>query len=243
MPTDKSNKKNGSADTSAPTDTIVCIRWEAAVREGKDILAAEKHGQWRLGELAANVEKKYGDRTLAKLAEEIGSISACTLERHQSVYNAWKDAKPALGPVSYSVLRALQNHPDRVNIVKERPNLTQAQARELMRPYRGQGSDEQEQDKEEESDWDKHNRRWFKNLVKFAQDARSAAEVALECEPEKQRELLKAVEPGLVMYLRGSGKTLVELADLLDELLEEAAEAILETQDRPVTQEPAHVVA
>jgi hypothetical protein len=151
----ESNKKNGSADTSATADIIVCIRWETAVRECKEIIANQQRDQLRLGELAANVEKKYGDKTLAKLAEEIG-IAACTLERHQSVYNAWKDEKPAPGPVSYAVLRALQDHPDRFNIVRENPNMTQAQALQKMREFKGTAKEKQQQ---QEDEWLRDNRR------------------------------------------------------------------------------------
>src|SRR5262249_26188247 len=113
---------------------ISFIKYDVAVREGKEIIANEKRGQMRLGELADKLEPKYADRTLAKFAAEIG-IAACTLERHRSVYRAWKE-NPAPGPGSYSVLRALQDHPDRRDIVKNNPDLTQAEARNQSRNQR-----------------------------------------------------------------------------------------------------------
>jgi len=232
-------RKQVAIDANAPTDTISFIKYDVAVREGKEIIANEKRGQMRLGELADKLEPKYADRTLAKFAAEIG-IAACTLERHRSVYRAWKE-NPAPGPVSYAVLRALQDHPDRADIVKNNPDLTQAEARKLMRPYRGEDSGKQDKE-EQETDWDKHNRRWFKNLVALAHDATSAAEVALDCTPEKQRELLKAVEPGLVMYLRGGGNALVRIADWLDERLEEAKERRAKAEEASVAKKREHRV-
>src|SRR5215475_14309332 len=126
-----------TTDTGAPTSYI---NYDEAIREGQAIVAKiegqMRHEKMRLGELADKLEPKYADRTLAKFAAEIG-IAACTLERHRSVYRAWKE-NPAPGPVSYAVLRALQDHPDRADIVKNTPDLTQAEARKLMRPYRGE---------------------------------------------------------------------------------------------------------
>src|SRR5262249_48607761 len=82
-------RKQVAIDTSAPTDTI---GFHEAVIEGTGILKqidAAERGKLRLGELVAKVEKKYGDRTLAKFAEELG-IAKCTLDRYQTVYRAWE---------------------------------------------------------------------------------------------------------------------------------------------------------
>jgi hypothetical protein len=132
MPTNKSNKKNGSADTSAPADTIP---YDKAVREGKEIILkieAAERGQLRLGELADKLEPKYKDRTLAKFAAEIG-IAKCTLDRYRTVYRAW-EGKLAPGPnlVSYAVSRELATHPDRAEIIKSASNLTKQEAHRLM---------------------------------------------------------------------------------------------------------------
>lgn len=217
-------RKQVVANTSTPTDTISFIKYDVAVREGKEIIANEKRGQMRLGELADNLEPKYADRTLAKYAEEIG-IGACTLERYRSVYRAWKE-KPAPGPVSYAVLRALQDHPDRFAIVKENPELTQAEARKLMRPYRTNEKDNcgaKQEEKGEESEWDKHNAKWFKHVVTLAQDASSAANAMLDAPEAKQREMLQVVEPSLVMKVKAGGVALCELANHLERLLEAPA--------------------
>jgi hypothetical protein len=204
-------------------DTIVCIRWDAAVREGKQIIERSVRDQLRLGEIADKVETRYGENTLEKLAVAIG-VAPCTLERHRSVYRAYKDTKPAPGPVSYSVLRALQDHPDRVELIQANPKMTQSEARKLARPYKeNKDSDEPAKGKQDENEWDQHNRRWFKNLYNLAEEVGEAANVFLDCTPEKQRQLLKAVDSRLVMYLRGNGSRLVQLANDLEALLDEAA--------------------
>jgi hypothetical protein len=120
---------------SAPANPLP---YDSAVLLGKAIVAemleaATEDHQRRLGELADRIEPKYGKRTLEVYAKTIG-INKDTLERYRSVYRAWKK-NPAPGPVSYAVQRALQNHPDRADIVARYPKLTQAQARAMMREY------------------------------------------------------------------------------------------------------------
>jgi hypothetical protein len=125
------------ADASGPTEaTVTFIKYEVARDECKAIRERAERDHWRLGEIAHKVETRYDERTLAKLSKDSG-FADCTLERHRSVYRAWME-KPALGPVLYSVLRALQDHPDRYNIVTENPKLTQAKAREIMQAWRAE---------------------------------------------------------------------------------------------------------
>jgi hypothetical protein len=235
-------RKQNKAQTTDSNSSANTIPYDQAVAEGKDIVAEEKRGQLRLGQLAHNVEKKYGDRTLAKFAKEIG-ISPCTLERHQSVYRAWKE-KPAPGPVCYAVLRALQDHPDRYNIVKENPNLTQAKARDKMRDYKDAGKEKVAGKKKGSADWDRHAKRWFKNVLTLANDAIRTAEVARQCStPEQRDNLLMAVDPHLVADVREGGKALVELADWLEERLEEASAKVIREGRVKTSPKPAHVMA
>jgi hypothetical protein len=150
-----------AADGEALPKATETIPYDEGVREGREIVArlgeverGQQRDQQRLGELADKVEKKYGDRTLAKYAKDIG-VAPCTLERHRSVYRAWKGI-PAPGPVSYAAMRALQNHPDRAAIVKDNPNLTQSQARAQMRDHK-EGTKGKSQD-----ECQKNNKKWFK---------------------------------------------------------------------------------
>jgi hypothetical protein len=128
------SKKNGQAEPTAPvTDTI---KYEVACDELKEIHARFEVDHRRKGEIAHKVETKYGDQTLAKLSKETG-FADCTLERHRSVYRAWM-ANPAPGPVSYSVMRALQDHPDRHKIVMENPVMTKSEAQGIMTKWRAE---------------------------------------------------------------------------------------------------------
>jgi hypothetical protein len=113
------------------------IPWGEAVTEGQ-ALVKEKDGvdrrvQMRLGEIAAKVQHpKKGDHVVGKLANAIG-IASCTLWRYAKTWDAWDgDGKVAPGPVSFAVLRALKDHPDRLGIVTAEPHLTKREAEALM---------------------------------------------------------------------------------------------------------------
>jgi hypothetical protein len=116
------------------------IPYADAVKEGRALRKerddAERRTKLRLGELAARVERKtYGDRTLAKFAEEIG-VRHCVLERYQSVWKAWDgQGKAAPGPVSFTVLKELQNHPQRKEIVTDNPQITKREAAKLRHQH------------------------------------------------------------------------------------------------------------
>jgi hypothetical protein len=213
-----------NTDTKTPADTVV--EFHAAVIEGKKILKeieVAERGQLRLGELAAKLEPKYKDRTLAKFAEELG-VAKCTLERYRNVYRAW-EGKLAPGPISvpYAVLRELQTHPDREEIIREKPHLTKGDAHGIMyrRKNDAEEAKKEEQQKEQEDDWLKNNRRWFRELYAHAEEAARAVDIACNSPPEKQRELAQVPDGLMLMNLRGYGNRLIRLADLLEKFLEE----------------------
>jgi hypothetical protein len=223
-------RKQVAANTSAPTDTIP---YDDAVSEGKEILAKiedAERGQLRLGELADRLEPKYGDRTLAKFAKAL-DIAPCTLKRYLSVYRAWKGiGAPGPQSVSYSVLRELETHPDRAQIIQDRPNLTKREAHDLMRKYEGAAEEKQKQDQED--DWLKHSRKWFKDLVALANEVHRAACVADECTSEQLDNLLQVIDPGSLMYLHGAGRRLFNLANHLAELL--GGEEVQQFETQPI---------
>jgi hypothetical protein len=216
-------KPNGQQPSTAVTGSAHNDRripYEEAVAEGKDIITRmdgeQRRHQMRLGELAARVETKYADRTVAKLAKEIG-VSDCTLKRYLSVYRAW-DGKgiEAPGPVSYAVLRELQDHPDREVIVKNNPKITKREAQELKRQYEGK------QKKGKSGDWKREEAaRWLRRVCVLANDVtRTNAEVKVT-----RRALWEIAEPKLLTDLRESAAALAEgsatlhlLADQLQRL-------------------------
>jgi hypothetical protein len=218
-------RKQVAANTIAPTDTIP---YDQAVTEGQEIvleIEAAERGQLRLGELVAKLEKKHGDRTLAKFAAEIG-VAKCTLDRYQTVYRAW-EGKLAPGPIStsYAVLRELATHPDRAELIRKNPIITKREAHELMRKQKHAAEEkqkqEQEQEQEQEEDWFKHSSKWFRDLCTHASEAARAADVAVQCTPEKLHELLQVVEPLMLMNLGRDGRLVANLAEHLEAKLKE----------------------
>jgi hypothetical protein len=224
-----------ATDTSASSKVIP---YEDAVAEGKKIVAeiedTTSRGQLRLGELADKVETKYGDRTQAKFAAEIG-VAPCTLKRYRTVYRDWKGAAisaPGRFSVPYSVLRELQTHPDRAEIIRKEPNITKREAHSLMRKLKG--VEEEQQQEEQENGWRKDNRRWFRELYNHTLDVSRMVGMARDLPPEKQRELLQVVEPLMLMNMGGYGRMLVDFVDRFEALLEEAG-----TKDGEVSKERA----
>src|SRR6516164_6142884 len=67
------------------------INYDAAVREGKRIVAKMEREWWQLCELADGIETQYGDGTLERFAKDIGVVP-CTFLRRMSVYQAWRSA-------------------------------------------------------------------------------------------------------------------------------------------------------
>ena len=233
-------RKQVALNTSVPTDEF----FDEAVREGKEILAQidqAERGQFRLGALAHQVKTKYNDRSLARFAKEIG-IAKCTLERYRTVYRAW-EGKLAPGPIStsYAVLRELATHPEREQIISKYPGLTKREAHDKMRKLKG--SAKKKQQEEQENEWLKHDRKWFKDLVAIASEASRVAGMLDEYTPEQLDKLPQAIDSELLMCVRGSGRMLSRVANRLANLLgvdEEEASAPIE---RAYPEAPAHVAA
>ena len=145
------------------------IPYEEAVAKGKAIIAKmdreQRRDQMRLGELADRVETKYRDRTIAKFAKAIG-VAACTLKRYLSVYRAWDGRGiEAPGPVSYSVLRELQDHPEREKIVKENPQITKREAQKRRREFEGKQQHQGKRKKGKFGDWKKEEKKcWLRRV-------------------------------------------------------------------------------
>jgi hypothetical protein len=107
----------------------------AAVEEGKAIVADVSGKQWALGDLALNVEKKYGENRLERFAEDINFPgAACTLGRYRPVCLAFPKTGPR--PTFFASAKVLQKHPHRICIVAETPDISAHEAREKMRKWR-----------------------------------------------------------------------------------------------------------
>jgi hypothetical protein len=109
------------------------MEYEAAVKEGKQMLAQEEKNQWRWGEIASTIEPKYGEATLATYAEEVG-IDHGTLENYRTTWEAWKQMPPR-GGFSFTAAKTLNAHPKRFEIAKKNPELTYREATIIMNQY------------------------------------------------------------------------------------------------------------
>lgn len=64
-------------------------------------------------------------------------MAACTLERKRSVWRAWKEiSEPAPKSIPFAIAMALQDHPNRAELVNKNLNITRAEARRLARDHR-----------------------------------------------------------------------------------------------------------
>jgi hypothetical protein len=213
------NKENDNApvdvipyDDALPKGKVLVAKLDELDAKKRELDGQEVHVQLELGELVDRLEPKYGDRTLAKYAKEIGKAK-CTLERYRDVYRDWK-GKLAPGPTlpSYTVLRTLQTHPDREAIITENPKLTKSQANKKMEelwaadPGLKKGKKKKTQgpltDPEETE-------AWVNVLLGRAQDI--GHELALERNQEAFR---KHADPAAV---QGVVDALRELADALEQ--------------------------
>jgi hypothetical protein len=190
-------------------DTLI---WADAISEGKAIVARAEIDQMRLGELADEVEPKYGSKTLANFAVEIG-VAACTLKRRRDVFRAWKEIS-APARLSFSVRQELATHPKRAEIVAEHPDLTKREARALMSELRGNQKPKAPKDSAQD-----HDKRTLAELVSLATKAIGATEfVNQPLTPEARHDLRESIEPKLLETIRQGGEALVKAADFMQEL-------------------------
>jgi hypothetical protein len=217
MPTKKS--KSATQGNAAPNaDTIA---WDDAVDEAKEILArieAAEQSNMRLGELAAKVETKYKDHTLAKFAKAIGR-SACTVARWRDVYRAWNPAPGReLPSASYAVLRELATHPKREELVRENPKMTKMQASKEMRDYRSKDKGNKKDQKPTK------NTKKLVQDVKFYSDSLSRTVGLIEeCTDEQQQKIGELLGMDELQSLKTTYESAAEIIYRLEQMLDEQA--------------------
>ena len=113
------------------------ISWDSAVEEGKQLAKNVEQGKMRLGQIADELEPKYGDSTLARYAQEIG-INVNTLQNYRSVFRTWSEDPRVKEVPKFSVAKALVNHPDRAKIVEHNPDITEREAKEKTKQFKEQ---------------------------------------------------------------------------------------------------------
>jgi hypothetical protein len=191
------------------------IDYDTALAEGKQLVAkldAALAGKMRLGELADEIGRGYGDDRLRHFAKEIG-IAACTLARCRSVFRAWKGA-PA--PKSFAVAQELQAHPNRVQIIERDPDISKRKARQFRRRLDRENRLAPDHLREE-------TKRWFRAVIQRAGETIRSAHVADGVvEPGLRQLTREVVEPRLLPTLRDAAEALVRLAEYLENLTQEA---------------------
>lgn len=70
-------------------EIVIEDQWESLVSEGIEARELKDRSQWRLGELADQVEVKYGDNSIGMFAYAIG-VNKASLLRYRDVYRAFK---------------------------------------------------------------------------------------------------------------------------------------------------------
>jgi len=98
--------------------------WDELVAEGRRAIDGF---QWKLGDLAGEVETSYGEASLAAYAAEI-NVNYTTLSEYRRIANLYEIPR-RLG-ISWGAAQALAAQPDRLELIASR-KWTVAQAREL----------------------------------------------------------------------------------------------------------------
>lgn len=109
------------------------IRYENAVKRGCDIINRHERDLWQLGKIVAEVEPKYGEQTLSKLAEAWGK-SVRIVWQYCQVHLAYEQNRDR-SRYSFSTALILVNEPDREQLLR-RPRMTQRRAGELVQERR-----------------------------------------------------------------------------------------------------------
>jgi hypothetical protein len=115
-------------------DTVY-ITWGAAVEEGIRLVAGLEADQMRLGQIADQLEPKYGESTLARYAQAIGT-NVNTLQNYRSVYRTWHEDLRVESVPKFSIAKALVRHPERAKIVENRPDMTEREAKEEIKKFK-----------------------------------------------------------------------------------------------------------
>jgi hypothetical protein len=100
------------------------------VAEAKDLVKNRDRDAWRLAELAAKVDGKYGEGKVSLFAHQIG-VAYKTVKNWRATAKAWPQeaGRPAL-----SIAERLNEHPDRYEIAKG--NISFRDACRIMADYR-----------------------------------------------------------------------------------------------------------
>lgn len=121
------------------------IPYDEAIRQVKVLMAEAEKIQWKLGQIADRIQPKYGDRTLETFAIDLG-VNYKTLLHYQRVYRAYGAEISERPEISFSAAAALATHPDRRQLLLEKPTMTYREAEDVMAALRSEQEDESSED-------------------------------------------------------------------------------------------------
>jgi hypothetical protein len=132
-----SSKTEETQETEAPEHGELTVaraaepdaEYLALVERGKAAVAGMGRSLWELGEVALEVDTRYGENSLGEYADRIG-VPLKTLQAARTTARRWPEKSRRL---DFSTCQALNAQIDRENIVRQRPDITLAEARELVR--------------------------------------------------------------------------------------------------------------
>jgi hypothetical protein len=101
------------------------------VKQGKVLIEEQVNINWKLGELASQVDKEYGSGKLQDFADDI-DVNYSTLKNCRTTFLAYPEKARRR---AFSVCSALNPHPRRLDILEKNPSLTTRQARTKMAEY------------------------------------------------------------------------------------------------------------
>jgi hypothetical protein len=220
--------------TTTPATEI--IPFYAGVDEAKIILAnmekVNDFGHQRIGEIADKLETKYNDRTLAEFAKAIGKSPSC-VKRWRSVYRAWKDTQigatwPQLKS-PYSVLRELQDLPDREQLILDDPKMT---VREAIALKRERTDTDKAKDKENDA-WLKTFLKGFKEACNRTAEAARWAEGAFKLSNTELDKASQKIQSVLLTNMCRDAKLVIKFCEFVEPfVLDEEAEPEQEVKER-----------
>jgi hypothetical protein len=113
------------------------ISWDEAVEEGLRLSKDLEASQTRFGEIAYRLEPKYGESTLVRYAQ-VMKMNINILQNCSSVYRVWHEDLKVKNLPKFSIAKALVKHPERAEIVEERPDIIEREAKEETKKFKGE---------------------------------------------------------------------------------------------------------
>ena len=217
----KTTEPKPTADIAIATTDIATvepdIEYEDGVNRGRAIVVRLERDWWLLCALAVRVKPKYREQTHKRFFADIGFPGG---ERRLSVYGAWRPiidswagtSAPGPNSVPFTVLKVLQSHPDRAELLKSNPTMKKEGAVKIMCRF----------SKKEKATSDGRRKDMERALRALVAAAKTAKD--LELKPPTDGRLLKELSakyPELakgLANLRDSGDSIYRSADFYDHL-------------------------